>query len=59
MVSLCFRLIQIINMNIFQIGAFFRLYSDWFQTGFRLVSDWHEEFRIVSSDCFQIHFRLV
>ena len=33
-------------MRIFQIGAF----SDWLQTGFRLVSDWHEEFHIASSD---------
>ena len=28
----------------------FRLASDWFQIGFRLVSDWHEEFQITPSD---------
>ena len=27
----------------------FILASDWFQTGFRLVSDWYEEFQIASS----------
>ena len=61
MVSVCFRLLQIINLKIFQIGAFFRLASDWFQTGFRLVSDWHEEFQIVSSDFrfLQIAFRFI
>ena len=61
MVSVCFRLLQIINLKIFQIGAFSRLASDWFQTGFRLawrISDCVFRFQI-ASDCFQIHFRLV
>ena len=61
MVSVCFRLLQIINLKIFQIGAFFRLASDWFQNSFRLaqrISYCVFRFQI-ASDCFQIHFRLV
>ena len=44
-----------INVGIFQIGAFFRLASDWFQTGFRLaqrISDRVFRFQI-DSDSFQ------
>ena len=57
MVSVCFRLLQIINLKIFHIGAF----SDWLQTGFMLVPDCHEEFQIMSSDfrLLQIAFRLL
>ena len=60
MVSVCFRLLQIINLEIFQIGAYFRLASDWFQTGFilaRIISDCVFRFHI-NSDCFHIHFRM-
>ena len=57
MVSVYFRLLQIINMKIFQVGAF----SYWLETGFRLVSDRHDEFQIVSSDfrLLQIAFRFI
>ena len=61
MISICFRLLQIINLKIFQIGAFFRLAPDWFQTGFRLarkISDCVFIFQMASV-CFHIHFRLV
>ena len=51
MVSVCFRLLQIISLKISHIGAF----SYWLQTGFRLVSDWHEEFQIASSDFRLLH----
>ena len=50
-------------MKIFQIGAFFRLVSDWFQTGFilaQIISDCVFRFQI-ASDCFrllQTYFRL-
>ena len=60
MVSVCFRLFQIIHMKVFQFGAFFRLASDWFQTVFRLarsISDFVLRFQI-ASDCFKIKFRL-
>ena len=53
--TVCFRLLQIINLKIFQIGAFFRLASDWFQTGFRLarrISDCVFRFN-TDSDCFR------
>ena len=55
MVSVCFRLLQIMNIKIFQIGVFFRLASDWFQNGFRLarrISDCVFRFQI-ASDCFR------
>ena len=55
MVSICFRLLQIINLKIFQIDAFSRLNSDWFQTSFRLaqrISDCVFRFQI-TSDCFR------
>ena len=37
MVLVCFRLLQIINMKIFQIGAFLRSASYWFQITLRLT----------------------
>ena len=57
MVSEYFRLLQMINLIIFQIGEF----SNWIQTGFRMVSYWHKGFQIVSSDLIllQIDFRLI
>ena len=60
MVSVYFILLQMINLKIFQIGAFFILASDWFQNGFKLAKNSDRDFRFqIASDCFQIPFRLV